>query len=113
MRFLLGMIVGALLTIGAVYIADSRADPLQGTRMVNWDVVGRKVNDLTVDLQESLGRLHPPDYRTALRRPSSQTERKQSRQLNVGGSRTDFIEKLHPLARSHHRRALLLRSLRM
>jgi hypothetical protein len=51
MRFFFGMILGALLTIGAAYIADSRSDPLQGTRMVNWSVVGEKLDELTVDLQ--------------------------------------------------------------
>lgn len=51
MRLLFGMIIGALLTIGGVYVVDSRADPLQGTRMVNWNVVGQRVNDLTVDLR--------------------------------------------------------------
>jgi len=51
MRFLLGMIIGALLTVGAAYVADSRVDPLQGGRMVNWDVVGQKLGDLTADLK--------------------------------------------------------------
>jgi hypothetical protein len=51
MRLLFGMIIGALLTIGGAYVADSRADPLQGGRMVNWNVVGQKVNDLTFDLR--------------------------------------------------------------
>jgi hypothetical protein len=43
MRFIFGMIIGALLTIGGAYVADSRVDPLQGGRMVNWTVVGEKV----------------------------------------------------------------------
>jgi hypothetical protein len=51
MRFLLGMIVGALLTVAVAYVADSRADPLQGGRMVNWTVVGERLNELTADLQ--------------------------------------------------------------
>jgi len=41
----------SLLTVGGAYVADSRADPLQGTRMVNWNVVGQKLSDLTVDLR--------------------------------------------------------------
>jgi hypothetical protein len=53
MRFFFGMILGALLTVGAAYIADSRSDPLQGTRMVNWSVVGEKLDELTVDLQRA------------------------------------------------------------
>jgi hypothetical protein len=52
MRFIFGMIIGALLTIGGAYVADSRADPLQGSRMVNWTVVGEKVDTLTADLQK-------------------------------------------------------------
>jgi len=51
MRLLLGMILGALLTVGAAYVADSRVDPLQGGRMVNWDVVGQKLGELTADLK--------------------------------------------------------------
>jgi len=51
MRLLLGMIIGALVTVGGAYVADSRADPLQGGRMVNWDVVGQKVGELTADLR--------------------------------------------------------------
>lgn len=51
MRFIFGMIIGALLTIGGAYVADSRADPLQGGRMVNWTVVGEKVDELTADLR--------------------------------------------------------------
>lgn len=55
MRFLFGMIIGALLTVGGAYIADSRTDPLQGSRMVNWDVVGEKTSDLTADLRRLWG----------------------------------------------------------
>jgi len=51
MRLLLGIILGALLTVGAAYIADSQSDASQGGRMVNWDVVGEKVGVLTVDLR--------------------------------------------------------------
>ena len=52
MRFIFGMIIGALLTVGAAYIANSRTDPLQGTRMVNWTVVGERLDELTVGLQQ-------------------------------------------------------------
>ncbi len=52
MRFLLGVIIGALLTVAGAYIADSRSDPLQGTRMVNWTVVGERVDELTAGLQK-------------------------------------------------------------
>jgi hypothetical protein len=45
------MIFGALLTVAAAYVADSGADPLQGGRMVNWNVVGQKLGELTADLR--------------------------------------------------------------
>ena len=56
MRFILGMIIGSLLTIAGVYFADSRAKPAaEGVEverpMVNWDVVGKKVDELTADAQ--------------------------------------------------------------
>ena len=50
------MIIGALLTIGGAYVAHSRVDPLQGTgRMVNWTVVGEKVDELTANLRRLWG----------------------------------------------------------
>jgi hypothetical protein len=56
MRFILGMIIGSLLTVAGVYFADSRAKPVaEGVEterpMVNWDVVGKKVDELTADAQ--------------------------------------------------------------
>ena len=51
MRLLLGIIFGALITIGGVYVVDSRADGVERRRMVNWDVVGQRLNELTTDLQ--------------------------------------------------------------
>jgi len=51
MRFLLGMIFGAALTIATAYIIDARSDPLQGTRMVNWTVVGERVSEATANLR--------------------------------------------------------------
>jgi hypothetical protein len=51
MRFLFGVIVGALLTVGTAYVVDSQADPLPGSRMVNWDVVGEKAGKLTAGLR--------------------------------------------------------------
>jgi hypothetical protein len=56
MRFILGMIIGSLLTVAGVYFADSRAKPAsEGVEterpMVNWDVVGTKVDELTTEAQ--------------------------------------------------------------
>ena len=44
MRLILGIIIGGALTIGGAYVADKTA----GTQpMVNWDVVGKNVSNLT------------------------------------------------------------------
>jgi hypothetical protein len=51
MRLLLGLILGALFTVGGAYILDSRADGVEQRRMVNWDVVGQRVDELTANLQ--------------------------------------------------------------
>ncbi len=60
MRFILGMIIGSLLTIAVAYFADSRAKDNAAAvaaggeterPMVNWDVVGKKVDALTADAQ--------------------------------------------------------------
>ena len=52
MRFLLGLIVGIALTIIAVYFLDRRGEP-EEQQMVNWDVVGQKVQGLTGDAQKA------------------------------------------------------------
>jgi len=44
--------VGGLHAIGRAYVADSRVDPLEGGRMVNWTNVGEKVSELTADLRQ-------------------------------------------------------------
>ena len=51
MKFLLGMIVGALLTVLGTYIVDSRSATVEQRRMVNWDVVGQRLDTLTADAQ--------------------------------------------------------------
>ncbi|MGI8852713.1 MAG: hypothetical protein ACR2GC_05365 [Methyloceanibacter sp.] len=51
MNFLFGMIVGALLTVLGTYIADSRSATVEQRRIVNWDVVGQRLDTLTADAQ--------------------------------------------------------------
>jgi hypothetical protein len=51
MRFFTGIILGALLTIIAIYIVDLGADGVEQRHIVNWDVVGERLNDLTAGLQ--------------------------------------------------------------
>jgi hypothetical protein len=46
MRLILGIIIGAALTVGGAYVADKTA-AAGATPMVNWDVVGKNVNTLT------------------------------------------------------------------
>ena len=51
MRFFLGLLFGVALTIVGVYVADLGADGVTRRPMVNWDVVGQKLDDLTADVQ--------------------------------------------------------------
>ena len=51
MRFLLGLIVGAALTIVAVYVLDMRATR-EAEHIVNWDVAGEKLGVLTAEARE-------------------------------------------------------------
>jgi hypothetical protein len=55
MRFLLGIIVGALLMIVAVYVLDASADGVEQKRMVNWDVVGERLGSLTEGMRAIWG----------------------------------------------------------
>ena len=55
MRFLLGVLVGVLLTVIAVYVLDTGADSADQKRMVNWDVVGEKLGTLTAEAREVWG----------------------------------------------------------
>jgi hypothetical protein len=63
MRLLLGIILGALITIGGAYIMDSRAaanpDTLTTSSkpMVNWDVVSVKWQHLTLRAREEWTRV--------------------------------------------------------
>jgi hypothetical protein len=51
MRLILGMILGAALTVGVAYVSDTATKPTtpgaEARPMVNWDVVGRNVDALT------------------------------------------------------------------
>ncbi|ODR96416.1 hypothetical protein AUC69_14755 [Methyloceanibacter superfactus] len=53
MRLLVGIILGAVLTIIGVYIVDMGADGTEQRHMVNWDVVGARISDLTSGLKRS------------------------------------------------------------
>jgi hypothetical protein len=66
MRVLLGMILGALLTVATAYALDSWRAPAAATAntppgvqrtMVNWDVVGKNWNQLTVRVRQEWNKL--------------------------------------------------------
>ncbi len=55
MRFLFGLIVGAVLVIGAAYIHDASVDPVRtpgAQAMVNWPVVSESLRGLNGWLQD-------------------------------------------------------------
>jgi hypothetical protein len=58
MRLILGMILGAALTVGGAYISDSmnRTSP-EARPMVNWDVVSKNVDGLTEFVRDSWKKL--------------------------------------------------------
>ena len=62
MRLLLGIILGALLTVGAAFISNSMtpsasAGGTESRRMVNWDVAGERLQAFTAYVREEWARL--------------------------------------------------------
>ena len=67
MRFLLGIIVGVVLTIGAAYVSDAsttrtsasatRSSSAEQRPMVNWDVVSRNWQSLSLGVRQTWDRL--------------------------------------------------------
>jgi len=61
MRLIFGMILGAALTIGGAYVIDSSAkSPAGGVEarpMVNWDVVAKNFDSLTVMVKQGWAKL--------------------------------------------------------
>ena len=58
MRLLFGILLGAFLTVGTAFIYDTTAPAGAGTPsfdqrpIVNWDVVGRRLQELKVQVHE-------------------------------------------------------------
>ncbi len=57
MRILLGILIGCALTVGGVYIADHTTTEGSARPMVNWDVVGKNVQDLSAFARDSWKRI--------------------------------------------------------
>jgi hypothetical protein len=66
MRFLLGIIVGAILTIGVAYLSDASISRpsnavaqtnVEQRPMVNWDVVGRNWQNLSLGVRNTWNKL--------------------------------------------------------
>jgi hypothetical protein len=60
MRLILGMILGAALTVGGAYISDTAMKPAPGTEarpMVNWDVVGRNTDSVVTMIKTGWAKL--------------------------------------------------------
>jgi hypothetical protein len=56
MRLLFGIILGVALTVGGAYVSDtSKSGP--DARMVNWDVVGKNVDTLTIMIKQGWAKL--------------------------------------------------------
>jgi len=61
MRLILGMILGAALTVGVAYVSDTATKPTtQGAetrQMVNWEVVRSNVDALTTMIKQGWNKL--------------------------------------------------------
>lgn len=57
MRLLFGMILGAALTVGIAYVSDTAKSGAEARPMVNWDVVGKNVEGLTVMIKQGWAKL--------------------------------------------------------
>ena len=47
MRFIFGIVVGALLTVGVAYVGDTVIGSATAKPLVNWDVVGTATGKIT------------------------------------------------------------------
>ena len=57
MRLLLGVILGAALTVGVAYVSDTTKSGPDARPMVNWDVVAKHVDTLTVMIKQGWAKL--------------------------------------------------------
>ena len=52
MRFIFGIIIGCLLTVGSAYVVDTMSSPAAGGKMVNWEVVAKNLDSVTALAKE-------------------------------------------------------------
>jgi hypothetical protein len=53
MRFIFGLILGCLLTVGGAYVTDTMSPPGADAKpMVNWDVVAKNLDSVTALVKE-------------------------------------------------------------
>jgi hypothetical protein len=58
MRLILGMILGAALTVGGAYVSDTATKGGAEARpMVNWDVVGRNADTVVTIIKQGWAKL--------------------------------------------------------
>jgi hypothetical protein len=57
MRMILGIVLGAALTVSGVYVADHSMTTTVTRPMVNWDVVAKNVDGLTTLAREQWKRI--------------------------------------------------------
>jgi hypothetical protein len=62
MRFVFGLIVGIVLTIGGAYLVDTLhsapgPDQKEAAHMVNWTIVSDNLRDLSTSVQDGWNRL--------------------------------------------------------
>ena len=57
MRLILGMILGAALTIGGAYVYDTASKGPDARPMVNWDVVSKNTDSLITTIKQSWAKL--------------------------------------------------------
>ena len=57
MRLILGMILGAALTVGGAYIADTGKSGPEARPMVNWDVVSKNTDTVLTMIKQGWAKL--------------------------------------------------------
>jgi len=57
MRLILGIIIGCALAVGTAYVVDSTSPPDPKEQMVNWDVVGKRIDNFTASVRAGWKRI--------------------------------------------------------